>query len=88
MRNTVDNIEQKLKVLVAKNAIPETSPELIISSSRPIEDLGMDSMQIINLFATIEVEFDITIFEDSFFPEAIETFEGLLEMVKVSIKNQ
>ncbi|QUL57063.1 hypothetical protein KDC22_11650 [Paenibacillus tritici] len=86
MRDSMIEIEQKLKLIVAQNAIPTTSPDVIVRTSRPIEDLGMDSMQIINLFAIIEIEFGITIFDDMFAPEAIETFGGLVEMVKTCIK--
>jgi len=58
-----NNIEQEVKGLVAE--VLETEPEKIDPSAKFVDDLGMDSMMALEILASLEKRYKITIPEDT-----------------------
>ena len=58
----VDNSEQKIRDIVAE--IIEVEPEEVTSEADFVNDLGMDSMQALEIMAAVEKQFNIRIPEN------------------------
>ena len=76
------NTFKKLQNIVGQQLT--INPQLIKLKSNFIKDLGVDSLELIELVLTVEYEFDITIDDQS--ASKIRTFEDLYNCVKKNIK--
>ncbi|WP_158602299.1 acyl carrier protein [Cohnella endophytica] len=75
------NIETCLKALILRNSLIEITYESIDENTDLINDLALDSMAIVNMFADIEAEFQIEVDIDSIKNPILEKFQYLKEYV-------
>ena len=75
------NIEQKLKKLIANIATQDVDANNINEETLLTNDLGYDSVQIIELIVELENEFSIEIDDDDLEIENLTVYRKLHEMV-------
>ena len=78
----IDNLENEIRDLVAE--VIEVEPEEVTSEADFIEDLGMDSMQALEIMAAIEKRYSIQIPED--YLVKIINLSSLLNVAKEVLK--
>ncbi len=72
------SIENRVKVIIAdKLGIKE---ELIVPEASFVDDLGADSLDLVELIMTIEEEFDVEISDEE--AEKIATYKDALEYIQ------
>ena len=74
----IANLEQDLKDLVAE--IVECDPEDVTPDARFVEDLGMDSMQALEILAAVEKRYKIQVPEE--YLGKIPTLSELVKLTK------
>jgi len=80
-----NNLEQEVKNLVAE--VLETEPGKISPSAKFVDDLGMDSMMALEILASLEKKYKITIPEDTMpkfttLQQTVSILQGLLTKKK------
>lgn len=75
------NIDQKLKKLIADVAIKDVVIENIYEDTILTNDLGYDSVQIIELIVELENEFKIEIDDDDLDIEILSVYSKLRTMI-------
>jgi acyl carrier protein len=78
----MQNIEQEIKEIIAK--ILEIEPEKITPEARFVEDLGMDSMMALEIVASIEKKYKITIPEEA--TPKLTSLQSVYELLKQYLK--
>lgn len=84
-RDVKNNLEQEIKVLISE--VLETEPEKINPQAKFVDDLGMDSMMALEILASLEKKYKITIPEDMMpkftsLEQTISILQGLLTKKK------
>ena len=79
----MDTIEEKLRDIIDQHLVLNHSDE-VKSESRFIEDLGMDSLDTVELIMAVEVEFNIEISDDD--AEKIKTFDEAVAYLEGRLK--
>jgi len=74
----LETIEQKLRKLVTE--ICECEEDEVTMDASFVDDLGMDSMQALEILAAAEKEFGIQISED--YLGKIENLKGMIEIIQ------
>ena len=74
--------EQRIKTLLTREAMVEGDPNAIDDGAALIEDLALDSIQIVELIGAIEDEFDIVMDDDELTLEVFESVRSLAQFVK------
>ena len=77
-------VETKVKKVIAQK-IPDIDIEDIVPEASLIEDLGADSLTIVELVMTFEDTFDIEIDEDKDKAAEILTVQNAIDLVKAKI---
>lgn len=78
-------LEKEVRALIAE--IVEIEPEKITLEANFVENLGMDSMMALEIFATIEKKYNLKIPED--YLGKTSTLSSLIEIVeKILYKNE
>jgi len=80
----IENLEKDIKGLVAE--IVEVSPEEVTPEANFVEDLGMDSMQALEIMAAVEKKYAVQIPED--YLGKIMNLSSLLEIAKEIISGK
>ncbi|MDP3143106.1 MAG: acyl carrier protein [Candidatus Omnitrophota bacterium] len=76
-----NNLEQEIKVLISE--VLETEPGKINPQAKFVDDLGMDSMMALEILASLEKKYKITIPEDMMpkftsLEQTVSILQGLL----------
>lgn len=74
----IDNLEKEIKELVAE--IVEVDPGEVTAKANFVDDLGMDSMQALEIMAAIEKKYSVQISED--YLGKITDLSSLLEVAE------
>lgn len=74
----IEKFENRIKEIISE--IIETDVDKITPTADFVSDLGMDSMQALEIMAAVEKEFKIQIPEE--YLEKISNFSNLLELTK------
>ena len=72
------NIEDKVKKLIAEKL--EVDPDDVIPRASLIDDLGADSLAIVEMIMTMEEEFDIEVPDDD--AEQLRTVEDAIKYIQ------
>lgn len=80
------SIEQKLKDIIANVATQDIDTSAISEKTILTNDLGFDSVQIIELIVALENEFSIEIDDDDLEIENLTTYRKLHEMIERKTK--
>lgn len=78
------NIENKLKKMIASQL--NIKEEKLDSNAKIIDDLGADSLDIVEMFMTLEEEFEITIPDDKVI--GLKTVGDVVNFVKNELDNK
>lgn len=81
------NIERKLKELIVDITTEEVDNNSIDTNTDLINDLGFDSIEIIELIVEIENEFKIEIDDDDINMNILTTYSELLSMIERKLQN-
>ena len=73
----MDDILEKLKTILIETLVVE--PEEVIASAKLDDDLGADSMDVVEIVMAIEDEFDIDIDDSEL--ENVKTVQDLVDLV-------
>ena len=84
---TSEQIMNQLRDIIADNLDLEI-PETIKESDRIFEDLGIDSIMVLQTVVYIEENFDVSIPEDEVDPAAFETIGSLVQFIEKLHKEQ
>lgn len=77
------NIEKKIKQMVSKKL--DIKIENITNNSSFLEDLGADSLDIVELIMTLEEDFNIEISDNE--AEKIKTVQNAINFIKNKLQN-
>ena len=77
------NIEKKIKKIISKKL--DIKIENINNNSLFLEDLGADSLDIVELIMTLEEDFNIEISDDE--AEKIKTVQNAINFINRKLKN-
>lgn len=80
------NIDQRLKEIIAKVATQDVNAGNIHEETILTNDLGYDSVQIIELIVELENEFNLEIDDDDLEIENLTIYKKLHEMVERKVK--
>lgn len=80
-------VEEKLKEVIANIAMQDVDVISINEETNLINDLGYDSVQIIELIVQLEMEFDIEIEDDDLDIENLIVYSGLYKTIERKIQN-
>ena len=72
-------IEEKVKKLIAEK-LPNVAPEDVKPNAALIDDLGADSLAIVELIMTMEEEFDIEVSDED--AEGLHTVGDVIEYIE------
>ena len=75
---SADNIEEKIRTIIVDQLGVE--PDAVKPEASFIEDLGADSLDIVELVMTMEEEFDLTIPDED--AENMKTVKNVIDYVK------
>lgn len=78
---------KKLSILI-QEANPDLQLEQINIASNLINDLGYDSLQLMQLVALIEEKFDMMFSENDFNVDTLSSIEGLLNVINKESRNE
>lgn len=78
--------DKTLRALVGQYALPPVDPEAVEPGTLLIEDLGIDSLQMIRLLVEVEAVFGVALGEEYLTPEAFRTYAGVQDMVAASLQ--
>jgi acyl carrier protein len=78
----MNELESKLKSLVAQRSLLDIRPDEIPSSCKLIEDLGYNSLRFIELIVDIEREFSIVIDDESVSIDSLTNFSVLRDVIQ------
>lgn len=81
------NIERKLKALIVDITTEKVDNNSIDTNTDLINDLGFDSIEIIELIVEIENEFKIEIDDDDINMNILTTYSELLSMIERKLQN-
>jgi len=81
------NIEQRLKNIVSNVATQDVDIDAINEKTILTNDLGYDSVQIIELIVELENEFEIEIEDEDLEIERLTVYSNLLEMIERKTKD-
>ncbi|QCI17170.1 acyl carrier protein [Buchnera aphidicola (Aphis helianthi)] len=79
----MQNIEKKIKHIISKKLDIKTNN--ITNKSLFLEDLGADSLDIVELIMTLEEDFNIEISDDE--AEKIKTVQNAIDFVNTKLKD-
>ncbi|ALD15295.1 acyl carrier protein [Buchnera aphidicola (Aphis glycines)] len=79
----MNNIEKKIKNIITKKL--DIKIDDITKNSSFLEDLGADSLDIVELIMTLEEDFNIEISDNE--AEKIKTVQNAVDFIKSKIKN-
>lgn len=79
--------EEKLKELIVNIAMQDVNAISINEETNLINDLGYDSVQIIELIVQLEMEFDIEMEDDDLDIENLIVYSRLYKTIERKIKN-
>lgn len=79
--------EEKLKELIVNIAMQDVDAISINEETNLINDLGYDSVQIIELIVQLEMEFDIEMEDDDLDIENLIVYSRLYKTIERKIKN-
>lgn len=82
------NVDQKLKELIANVATQDVDISSINEETLLTNNLGYDSVQIIELIVELENEFNIEIEDDDLEIENLTVYSKLYEMVERKTKDE
>lgn len=83
----MDSLEQKIVELIAQVTNNKSLIEKLTGSSNLVEDVGLDSLQMINLILLIESELEIEVDFESFNIEhlsSLDKFTGYIKGLKTA----
>ncbi|MBA4386558.1 MAG: hypothetical protein C0404_01175 [Verrucomicrobia bacterium] len=80
------SIEQRIKKVLTREAMVERKSQDIDNKAKLIDELGLDSVQIVELIAGIEDEFGITVEDDELNLELFESVESLAHFIRTKAK--
>ena len=80
------NVDQKLRELIAKVATQDVDIDSINEDTLLTNDLGYDSVQLIELIVELENDFDIEIDDDDLEIENLTVYSKLHEMMERKTK--
>lgn len=80
------NVEKELKDLVMKIVTKDGNVEKITSKTILTDDLGYDSVKVIELVVELESVFNIEIDDDDLEIENLIVYENLLNMIRKKMK--
>ena len=78
------NIENNLKKMIASQL--NIKEEILLDDAKIIEDLGADSLDIVEMFMTLEEEFNITIPDNKVVE--LKTVGNIVNFVKNELENK
>ncbi len=78
------NIESKLKKMLASQL--NIKEEKLVDDAKIIDDLGADSLDIVEMFMTLEEEFEITIPDDKVVE--LKTVGDVISFVKTELESK
>lgn len=81
------NIERKLKALIVDITTEKVDSNSIDTNTDLINDLGFDSIEIIELIVEIENEFKIEIDDDDINMNILTTYSELLNMIERKLQS-
>lgn len=82
------NIEQKIKTILVEVTEGQFDKEKINNKTNIIDEIGLDSLQMINFILMLEDEFNLEIDFDEIEYEMFLKFSSLAEFVDEKIKKQ
>lgn len=74
-------LKNELSELVGNLSKPPVTPDNIHDSTNLIEDLGFDSLQILNLILSLETEFEVNLPIEKIGVETFSSYKKLFEIV-------
>ena len=80
----IDNIESKLKKMIASQL--NIKEEKLVDDAKIIDDLGADSLDIVEMFMTLEEEFEISIPDEKVIE--LKTVKNVIDYVKNELENK
>jgi acyl carrier protein len=80
-------MENKLKELIKEISDNRLNKEDINDDTNLLEDIGLDSIQIMNLVVEIEAQFEIEIGDDDLIMDKLAVFGNLKTLVINSVKD-
>ena len=85
MPNFDADIRNRIVILV-KGILEQNSMSAEVAPDAPLVDIGLTSMDMVNLMLGVEAEFDFTIPQDQITPENFQSVETLERMVAGQLK--
>lgn len=83
MRKEYDvEIDDRIKKIISKLLEDDEIQKMITSETNIIDDIGLDSIQMINFILMLEDEFDMEIDFDEFEYDYLLRFDALVEFIK------
>ena len=79
------SIEDRIKLVLSREAMVDRKPADIPENAKLIEDLGLDSVRIIELIVGIEDEFGIVIADEDLSLELFENVTSLARFVRARV---
>jgi acyl carrier protein len=76
------SIEDRIKVVLSREAMVDRKPGDIPENARLIDDLGLDSVRIVELIVGIEDEFGVAIPDEELSLELFESVASLARFIR------
>ena len=73
-------------VILVKGILEQSSVSAEVAADAPLVDIGLTSMDMVNLMLGVEAEFDFTIPQVEITPENFQSVETLERMVATQLK--
>lgn len=80
-----EEIEKKVIEVLAD--MFEVQPEELSSDTKPLEDLGADSIDIVELIVAFETEYDTTFPDDDIFNANLDTIGDITKFIEEHLNN-
>jgi acyl carrier protein len=76
------SMEHRVKVVLTREAMVERKPQDIDDKAKLIDELGLDSVQIVELIAGLEDEFGITVEDEELNLELFESVDSIAAFLR------
>lgn len=87
MKISKENVIYKLSLAVSTVRSVEQDTDLsVFSTADLVMDLGLDSLDLINLFFQIEEEFDVSISEEEIESRGLSKIENLVDIIEEKLR--
>ena len=73
-------------VILVQGILEQNSVSAEVTAEAPLVDIGLTSMDMVNLMLGVEAEFDFTIAQDKITPENFQSVETLERMVMAQLE--